>query len=203
MVYYEPEIGQSIFGVPWLNYMSPKFIEKDLRTLSDLIDSGYIGYNYGSKFKNAVFEMNDYYWGECTCGYDEIENEWYDEHAHKNNCYQKDWQGLREKYAGILDVQNNEIIELCTKHNIPYNDGIGCAVHCTCDYEDRWTEFTLRNWHKLDCSVVVANFKYGELEIKWYKYIGRGMSSNRPITKKEWNDIFIKCTNSLKKDKGD
>lgn len=42
-----------------------------------------------------------------------------------------------------------------------------------------------------------ANFKCGNLEIRWYKYLGRGMWKNRKISEKEMVKIFNKCLNSL------
>lgn len=37
------------------------------------------------------------------------------------------------------------------------------------------------------------NFKCGDVEISWYKYCGRGMSSNVEITPKLANEILTKC----------
>lgn len=36
---------------------------------------GFLGgeFGYGQEFKNDVFEMRPYYWGDCTCGADETD----------------------------------------------------------------------------------------------------------------------------------
>lgn len=41
------------------------------------------------------------------------------------------------------------------------------------------------------------NFQCGDIEIRWYKYIGRGMSVNRAVTREEIEVIFRKCCESL------
>ena len=48
---------------------------------------------------------------------------------------------------------------------------------------------------------VLPNFKHKEsgLEVRWYKYIGRGMSINRNICPKCFYSIFVECMNSIMK----
>lgn len=41
------------------------------------------------------------------------------------------------------------------------------------------------------------NFQCGDLEIRWYKYIGRGMSVNHAVTRQELEEIFRKCRESI------
>lgn len=43
------------------------------------------------------------------------------------------------------------------------------------------------------------NFKYNDFEVVWYKYIGRGTYQNQEISFAEWDEMFQKCLNSLKK----
>ncbi|MBM1556700.1 hypothetical protein JQV19_08570 [Sulfitobacter mediterraneus] len=43
------------------------------------------------------------------------------------------------------------------------------------------------------------NFKFGEVEISWYKYMGRGMSANMEITPEMASDILVKCLSHLRK----
>ena len=43
------------------------------------------------------------------------------------------------------------------------------------------------------------NFKYKDIEISWYKYLGRGMSINKPITKKQAVKMFDDCIASIRK----
>lgn len=43
------------------------------------------------------------------------------------------------------------------------------------------------------------NFKYKDIEISWYKYLGRGMSVNKPITEKQAVKMFDDCIASIRK----
>jgi hypothetical protein len=166
-----------------------------LNSLSDKID-GEIGHNYGRHFFNGVFEMNDYYWGECTCGYADMEDEWVSGNFHRESCYQIDYYDLT-KDSNRVFLSDGEIKKLCRKHDIPYNKGSGGSVHCTCDYERKWKDFISVYDHKLDCLLVLPNFRYNDFEITWYKYVGRGMEYNREISKGEIKEIFDYCEVSL------
>lgn len=42
-----------------------------------------------------------------------------------------------------------------------------------------------------------VNFKYQDIEIRWYKYLGRGMSLNREITPEEAVGMYDSCMESL------
>ena len=41
------------------------------------------------------------------------------------------------------------------------------------------------------------NFKYKDLEISWYKYLGRGTTINREISSAEAVEVFDHCLESL------
>lgn len=64
---------------------------------------------------------------------------------------------------------------------------------CDCSLNDTGDEYI----HKSNCPVIRPNFKCGDLEVNWYKYLGRGMSINRQITIKEFNRLLLKCLKSL------
>lgn len=83
-------------------------------------------WGYGQDFKNDVFEMHPYWWGECTCG------------------------------AG--------------------------------DESDE---------HKDECKLMLPNFRCGDIEISWYKYIGRGMTVSRKVSREELREMFRKCFASI------
>ena len=42
------------------------------------------------------------------------------------------------------------------------------------------------------------NFKYGNIEISWYKYLGRGMSANKQITPDEAAKMLDDCLASIR-----
>ena len=47
-------------------------------------------------------------------------------------------------------------------------------------------------------SIQSPNFKWKDLEITWYKYCGRGMSTNRPVTHYELGVMLNECLKSLR-----
>jgi len=57
--------------------------EEELERLSE----AYSHDSYFPYFENDVFEIFPYYWGDCTCGYQEKEDEWCEEHKHAEQCY--------------------------------------------------------------------------------------------------------------------
>jgi len=85
-------------------------------------------FGYGCHFRNKVFEMRPFYWGECDCG-------------------------------------------------------------CSEDEE-----------HSSKCSLQLPNFKHykSDLEIRWYKWIGRDMEFSKHFTDKQWRGIFKECIDSFK-----
>jgi len=43
------------------------------------------------------------------------------------------------------------------------------------------------------------NFKWRDLEISWYKYVGRGMSANRKMTTKEIEEMLDDCLKAIER----
>lgn len=209
MTQFEPEIGQAVFGAAYSQYEVPDFMIAGLKYLACEIErvewnktqEKYDApiHNNGGYFKTDVFEIRAYQWGECNCGFEEKANKWYDKNNHRKSCYQIAYNKLNKKYKSMLDVPKKEVKALCKKYNIPYNDGVGSAVHCTCDYEGKWAKFLENNEHKKDCPVVVPNFKYKDFEIRWYKYLGRSTSMNKLIDANEFSKILDRCLESVRK----
>lgn len=89
---------------------------------------------------------------------------------------------------------------------------------CSCGFEEAEWEFSQRDpkptaeecdawlkehWHLDDCLDVLPNFHHKPtgLKISWYKYIGRGMSSNQKIKYQEFAAIIAQCIASLERAK--
>lgn len=41
------------------------------------------------------------------------------------------------------------------------------------------------------------NFKWGDVEVSWYKYFGRSMTANRPVSRSEAGELMTACLNAL------
>ena len=157
---------------------------------------GFLGgdYGYGQEFENDVFMMFPYYWGDCTCGYEEKALEWYSTHKHKESCYQAE-------YNKIEDTLHNdkEAKELCKKFGIAWDEGKGSAIHCTCGFNEESMKWENENEHKDDCPMIRPNFlhKPTGFSVSWYKYIGRGMNFEN-ISKRGWEKVLKECFESIK-----
>lgn len=166
-------------------------------------------YGYGAWFKNDVFEMRPYWWGDCECGHDKKAWAWSDAHDHKSDCY----QSLRNELCYVKG-ENGQYWDhkeghgwtkcscdedLCKKMGLSYP--AGSAIHCTCDYDTLWAEWSKGNQHDPECGFVAPNFKHiaTGIEVRWYKYIGRGMELSKDLSKSEWRKIFNECFESLEK----
>jgi hypothetical protein len=117
--YFEPELGQAIFGQPYQELGCPEYIiallqylEYDME-LCECFDDGDSPFrNTGNRYANDVFQVEAYCWDE------EVQQPW--------------------------------------------------------------------------------NFKYQDIEISWYKWLGRGTSINRKITPEEAIEMFEVCLKSVR-----
>lgn len=189
-------------------YELTKFI--DTNTGEDNIQ-GILGgqHGYGHEYKNDVFEMHPFYWGDCTCHYDKARDDWEEKHNHAEDCYQtiyhekhyKDYGGWDFSLKDGHDYDDNCIAETCAVFGIDPNQP-GGAVHCTCDHDIAYYNFLQTISHSEECMVDKPNFKHyaSGLEVIWYKYIGRSMESNKELTRREWNAILDECEDSVLRD---
>ena len=176
-------------------------ISSDLRELTALIDEidsdrtahGILGgeHGYGADFENDVFEMHPYWWGECECGHEAREWQWVESNPHAKDCYQSriNWDAPREQVERQVET-------LCAELGL--DPHWGSWVHCTCSHASDWAAWVAANPHPASCPTVRANFRHkaSGFEVRWYKYIGRGME-HKPLSRSEWRNVFRDCEASL------
>jgi hypothetical protein len=175
-------------------------------------------FGYGVEFENDVFAMFPFYWGECECGWDQLE-EGLEELAHDQPCYQTEltarfeadglgydretWQPRNPDLSYEERRQREDAIygELTAEYALPR---AGCAVHCTCTRRARWkAQFDAvklgPNGHAETCPTMRPNFlhKNSGLRIDWYKWIGRDTKPSRDVAPAEWRAIFDECVASI------
>ena len=63
--------------------------------------------------------------------------------------------------------------------------------------------FEVRAYDWSDEPEVDWNFKYKDIEITWYKYLGRGMDWNRQIKVEEMQIMLEDCLKSIRKEEKD
>jgi hypothetical protein len=205
---------------------------------------------YGPEFENDTFEVFPYYWGDCTCGYDEKDMEWSEANTHHEGCYQTllraemkaydtrtgyssplslfdaahfnveteplevgervigasllitpkgDAEQRRKAYDERHKYERTLMRRLCKQLGISWDTGRGCAVHCTCDFDERWRAFNAENSHDLLCPIVRPNFLYKPtgFQIQWYKYPLRDAYMSEPLTLAEFCAMIDKCVASI------
>ena len=162
------------------------------------------------QFENETFWIMPYNWGDCDCGYDEKEHKWCKSNAHRDDCYQIAFRRFEaefnSKHGGQYKNSRNarlyekEINLLLRRFNLPPYPN-GCAVHCTCDHDDRWMEWAAENQHSEACCVVLPNFwhKPTGLKISWYKYALRDSYSNQEVDQNLLKKVFASCKASIRK----
>lgn len=86
------ELGNMIFGNSRGQFELPRqkgFEDELIRLFATIAPSeNSFERSYGADFENETFLTFPYYWGDCTCGYEENEAEWCDSHSHAEGCYQ-------------------------------------------------------------------------------------------------------------------
>lgn len=184
------ELGQEMFGNKWESHDCPGYVEKGIYALSEEIghhDAQMHG--YGHEFENNVFEMHPYYWGTCECGFERDEIDWDESHSHAEDCYQSELE-RRGGWKGDTASQ------LAKEWGF---SEYGCAVHCSCTFQQEWQDWRSTNDHEPSCRVVLPNFRHkvSGFSVHWYKYMGRSQTMSRAIAPNEWRTILRECEDSL------
>lgn len=87
----EMEMGNMMFGCSRGEWSVPRDrrYEDPIGLLWDEIAERFGDeIQYGDGFANEVFEYRAYYWGDCSCGYDERCEAWHEANPHRPECYQ-------------------------------------------------------------------------------------------------------------------
>lgn len=213
--------------------ISEDSISNSLRDLTQILEEhtgrdnvqGILGgrHGYGVEFKNDVFEMHPFYWGDCICGHAERQDDFYEELQHEEHCYQteltnaliaegftlnewggpadeqedEDYFGARELLSKFYSFKSAKAKELSVKYG--FDPEVGIYVHCNCSYDKHAKKWHEENKHADECPIDWPNFRHfaSGYEVIWYKYIGRDMEPNKDISITEWTQIFVDCVNSL------
>lgn len=204
---YEPELGQSVFGNKYEEHEVPDRVADYLADLAETIldrageDSSMPG--YGAEFENDVFEMHPYSWDGCTCGQAREECKWFDEHPHKNDCFHMKWEAKNEMMRGVLNIGHKDYEKFWDKWAKDNGYQYGChgiAVYCDCGQDEAYEEWLDKHPHDPKCREILPNFRIKATgwAIHWYKFIGRGMTTNQAhVDRKMWKGAIEACKDSL------
>jgi len=182
---------------PTSEYECPEYVTPLLRCL--LAELGWA--EGDDDISIAGVEVRPYWWGDCTCGYDKLEAEWDANHPHSPDCFhirymaeeeaqEKQWhkQGVSDAWDAVFSHMIHWSWENGYK-DAPY----GMAAYCDCPRSEEWRKWASTHWHSPDCELAKPNFKFGEAEIRWYKHVGRGMSTNVDWDEAKWREWFADC----------
>ena len=200
------ELGNLVFGNSRGEYEVDRNLQDQWCGWMERLGFSSYGHKEGGDgwvFENDTFRMQPYYWGDCTCGYDDLEWEWCEANSickHRHDCYQIEYKSIIDQHGYPWrenGVAARLVSELCDRHGLSYPEF--SAVHCTCDYGDRWEVFSSQNGHKDDCPVVTPNFlfKPSGFRLDWYKYPLRDSYSSEPLTAELIDRMFAECERSM------
>jgi len=172
------------------------YISDDLRHLTSLLAQkgedtigGILGGDdgYGADYENDVFEMHKFWWGDCECGWDDLDTAWDNAHPHADDCYQSEL----ERRGGYKACE-----ALAAEWGLPR---IGCAVHCTCGRDKQYAAWQEKHPHPAHCPMVRPNFRHkaSGAEVRWYQWIGRSTEVERVDSRSQWRRIIAECEASL------
>lgn len=214
---YVPEMGQMIFGASWGRFECPEFVLHGINTinnkLEDKFGDGFYIENNGNVYYNNDFVIQSYYWGECVCGYEQLESLWEKDESHSEDCFHTAYINFHDTYGsewseiakGLGEERWKETYEdFKSQHGLSQGeDGDhGIAVKCDCGYDTRWEKWVSTHGHAENCFSVRPNLWHiaSDTRIYWYKYPGRGMSINKQISDKFWMKIVEECVTSIEDD---
>lgn len=96
------ELGNMIFGNSRGEHPVDRELQDEWHSCMERL--GFDGYGWHDLsdergiFENEVFWLRPYYWGECTCGFDQRDERWSRENHHSAECYQTELNGRTEAW---------------------------------------------------------------------------------------------------------
>ena len=89
-----------------------------------------------------------------------------------NEIERVEWNRRQERYCAPVENNGEEYV----------TEAFEMRAYC-------WDEDSQRS--------ALPNFRCGDLEVRWYKYVGRGMSMNRPIDANAFFVLIDRCVESV------
>lgn len=194
---YEPELGQFAFGREPGEFNlgdCEAYVVAELLAMVALVGDDKL-YDV---FKNKTFLMCHYWWGDCTCEFGKKEHAWQTAHPHPETCLGERYAKEQDRFSAECPV-HTKVTEHMRAWSLEATEDKteNAYMLCDCGQEEAYAAWVQDKSHAPDCREVLPNFRYKDIEIRWYKRIGRGMSANRPLTFDELRDAFIACRQSL------
>lgn len=207
------ELGNMLFGNSRGEYKVPRHAayEGELLRLFRHIEKDN---GYGPEFVNDVFEIHPYWWGDCSCGKDQRDEEQRKEYLafvgedHDTLCIQRElyaWDKdnprrmMKKDYDKFMARGLKPIFQ---KYGLPTtgkNWWHGFMCLCTCGHYDRARQWEADHPHADTCGLVRPNFlfKPAGYELRWYKYPLRDSYSSHNLSIEQFEAMIDACLESL------
>jgi hypothetical protein len=196
---YEPEVGQMVSGTQeWGTYDVPDYVDALVSELLREMNRVYWNVKQKEWEHHDAYDLDlpgmtyhPYYWGDCTCGFEALDEQWDQQHSHAPECFHSRYQEMQ----GILEPADDwhsahEQLTAWAKENGYPNAPDGMAIYCDCGFVAKYSEWRKSHDHDASCPTVRPNLAFEGVEIRWYKYPGRGMSTNKSMPPDHWVEWF-------------
>lgn len=206
------ELGNLVFGNSRGEVEVPRLagFEQELFRLFDayVSERDNSWREYGVEFENDVFSVTPYWWGECTCGWEDVDDGHERAYAleHRPECYQTEYMALPCRLGEEERWAIRALYEKRGWDTTAKNWWYGCGGRCDCDYDERYAsilaEYAVQfgyEGHRPDCKLVTPNFlhKPSGYALSWYKYPLRDSYANRVVSLAEFRRMIDECVASI------
>lgn len=161
----------------------------------------------GYNAETPVFVSRNYYWGDCTCGHEDAEDQWDADHPHGLGCFHLRYQAEQANLKAMrldFEQQHDRLTKWAVANGYP-DAPIGMAFHCDCGKQTAREAWYQAHPHPATCPTQLPNFVYKPtgFEVSWYKYPFRGATANREISRQELKAMVDDCIASLREGAAD
>ena len=99
--------------------------------------------------------------------------------------------------AGLKHLNDELCRIMWNKNQKEYQSPFGNYAN---EYKNDTFEVRSYYWGDNEDKAVLPNFQCGDFEVRWYKYLGRGMSMNKSLDANEFFDIIDRCIKSVRRE---
>jgi hypothetical protein len=131
-----------------------------------------------------------YYWGDCTCGFEALDEQWDQQHDHNPECFSTRYRAKQKDLETDDWGSASEQLTAWAKKNGYADAPNGMAVYCDCGLNKEYNEWRGAYDHTASCPTVRPNLAFEGVEIRWYKHPRRGLSSNKRMASDQWVEWF-------------
>lgn len=179
-----------------------------MKRTNKITPNEYGGYALMDDNNEIIFEIFPYWWGDCTCGawehneeiYEKMKKKYFTEEEYEIYSFCDDYCEDDCECADKWNLSNEEKLKYCTcgaaRHNIEMVKKQEKLKKKSLEFESEVAKNEID--HKDDCLLIKHNFVYhpgrdDEFWIDWYKYPFRDSHMNKNYTIEEIENIFRIC----------